>query len=210
MVSETSMSILDDTTEIRTIRSHRAPKVRHAHRWGSAVAAVVVLAASFTLPGGSDAPQAHADAPNAIHAVVDAPLPVRIESTRASRSLPTRKLSKPANRTQRVNKAINYAMAQRGDRYRFGAQGPTRWDCSGLVVKSYAKIGVRLPHFTGSLLHKGKRVSRKNLKRGDLVFPSSHHVGIYIGNGKMIVASSGHGKVMVQPVYAFYTARRII
>lgn len=210
MVSEDSMSILDATTEIRTIRSHRAPKVRKAHRWVSAVAAVAALTAGFALPGGSAVPKANADAPSAIHAVVVAPLPPRTEATATSRSLLVRKASKAASRSTRINKVINYAMAQRGDRYRFGAAGPNKWDCSGLVVKSYAKIGVRLPHFTGDLLHKGKRVSHKNLKRGDLVFPSSHHVGIYIGNGKMIVASSGHGKVMVQPVYAFYTARRIV
>lgn len=207
MVNENSMSILDDTTEIRTIRSHRAPKVRQTRRVVTMLTAVLVLAASFTLPGGSDLPSAHADAPSAIHAVVDAPMPVRVMQTQTSRYMVLRKTT---TRTQRINKVINYAMAQRGDRYRFGATGPSKWDCSGLVIKSYATIGVKLPHYTGSLLHKGKRVSRKNLKRGDLVFPSGHHVGIYIGHNKMIVASSGHGRVMVQTVYAFYTARRII
>jgi len=113
-------------------------------------------------------------------------------------------------RTQRINKVISYAMAQRGDRYRFGKAGPSQWDCSGLAMVSYRQIGVKLPHFTGGMLKRGRHISRKNLQRGDLVFPSNHHVGIYIGGGKIIVASSGHGKVMVQKIYSFYAARRII
>jgi cell wall-associated NlpC family hydrolase len=121
---------------------------------------------------------------------------------RSKRAVPTR--------TQQINKVINYALAQRGDRYRFGAAGPNKWDCSGLAMVAYRQIGVRLPHSTHLMLRRGKHISRSHLQRGDLVFPSNHHVGIYIGHGYMIVASSGHGHVMIQKVYAFYAARRII
>jgi cell wall-associated NlpC family hydrolase len=105
---------------------------------------------------------------------------------------------------------IAFAKKQQGKRYRYGGTGPKYYDCSGLVVRAFKTIGIKLPHYTGSLLKRGKAVSKKNLRRGDLIFPSRHHVGIYIGNGKMIVASSGAGKVKIQKVYAFYAARRIL
>jgi cell wall-associated NlpC family hydrolase len=113
-------------------------------------------------------------------------------------------------RSQRIEKVIKFAKKQQGKRYRFGAAGPNAYDCSGLVMRSFRQIGIKLPHYTGALIHKGKAVSRKNLQRGDLIFLSRHHVGIYLGGGKMIVASSGAGKVKIQKVYSFYAARRIL
>jgi len=70
--------------------------------------------------------------------------------------------------------------------------------------------GIKLPHYTGGIQKKGKKVSKKNLKRGDIIFPQHGHVGIYLGNGKMVHASSAHGKVIVAKVYGFYTARRVL
>jgi cell wall-associated NlpC family hydrolase len=46
--------------------------------------------------------------------------------------------------------------------------------------------------------------------RGDIIFPTSGHVAIYLGNGMMVAASSGAGKVRVQKVYSFYAARRLL
>jgi cell wall-associated NlpC family hydrolase len=112
--------------------------------------------------------------------------------------------------SSKVETAVRYALAQQGDRYRWGAVGPNAFDCSGLIVASFARIGVKLPHYTGALLSRGKKISRSAMKRGDLVFPTSGHVGIYLGGNKMVVASSGKGKVIVQTVYSFYTARRLL
>lgn len=203
-VDETTyMSIIDPTTELHEIRSHRAP--RKHRRSITVAAAVLACAAVLPLGGGSGIPPVAAVAPVTAQPVIASPAPER--GTLVSRS--TRKVAAPT-RTQRINKVIAYAMAQRGDRYRFGAAGPSKWDCSGLAMVSYRQIGIKLPHSTGGMQHRGKRVTRSHLQRGDLIFPSGHHVGIYIGGNKMIVASSGHGKVMVQTVYSFYTARRII
>jgi cell wall-associated NlpC family hydrolase len=57
---------------------------------------------------------------------------------------------------------------------------------------------------------KGVKVSKQNLKRGDIIFPQRGHVGIYLGGGKMVHASSGKGKVVKSSMYGFYTARRIL
>lgn len=205
MISEsTHTSMFDESRELHVIRSHRAPRKLHPlrKRGTLALAAVLAVAALTPLSEGAGTP-VQAEASVSAQVTPSAVAPVRGNTvSRADRAALTR--------TQKINKVINYAMAQRGDHYKFGAAGPSRWDCSGLAMVSYRQIGVKLPHFTGGMLKRGKHISRKNLQRGDLVFPSNHHVGIYIGGGKIIVASSGHGKVMVQKIYSFYAARRII
>lgn len=180
---------------------HRRPRRNrppYARRTILALAAVIAIGGLSPLPRGTGIPPAQATA----HVTAEAAPRSVMPASRAVRAVPTR--------AQKINKVINYALAQRGDRYKFGAMGPSKWDCSGLVKRSFAQIGINLPHYTGSMLKRGKHVSRKQLKRGDLVFPSKHHVGIYLGGGKMIVASSGHRKVMVQKVYSFYAARRLL
>jgi cell wall-associated NlpC family hydrolase len=98
--------------------------------------------------------------------------------------------------------ALRWALTRRGDPYVWGAAGPYSFDCSGLVVWSYAKLGIHLDHFTGDLWNEGVHVSRSQLQPGDLVFffPTISHVGIYIGNGLMVDAPSTGQDVMVQPV----------
>lgn len=115
----------------------------------------------------------------------------------------------PASKSK-VDIVISFALAQRGKPYLWGASGPLAYDCSGLVMRSFAQVHIYLPHFTGSMLHYGRYVSRAQLQPGDIVFPSSHHVAIYIGHGKMIVAPHSGTVVQIQNVYAFYTARRLL
>lgn len=103
--------------------------------------------------------------------------------------------SKAAQRRQVVDKA----MSALGVRYVFGGASMSGFDCSGLAMWAYASIGVKLPHSSNS---QGKSYVKSipfshsdysNLRLGDLLFfgPSSSrysHVGIYVGNGKMIHA----------------------
>lgn len=85
--------------------------------------------------------------------------------------------------------AIAFAMKQLGDRYVYGGTGPNGWDCSGLVMKSYAAAGVSLPRVVGPQINAGRRISRADLKPGDLVaYGSMSHIGIYLGGGKVIHA----------------------
>jgi cell wall-associated NlpC family hydrolase len=100
----------------------------------------------------------------------------------------------PAKKKSKKTKgqiALAYAKKQLGDRYRYGAAGPNAWDCSGLTMKAWAKAGKKLPHSARGQFHKGKKVSKKNLRAGDLVFFYSgpSHVAIYAGHGKVIHAS---------------------
>jgi cell wall-associated NlpC family hydrolase len=120
---------------------------------------------------------------------------------------------KKASKKSKGKIALAYAKKQLGDRYRYGAAGPNAWDCSGLTMKAWRKAGKKLPHSAKGQFHKGKKVSRKNLKPGDLVFFYSgpSHVAIYAGNGKVIHASRpgkpvAYAKIKTMP---YKGARRV-
>ncbi|MFC4912175.1 C40 family peptidase [Actinomadura gamaensis] len=87
-------------------------------------------------------------------------------------------------------KALRLAMTKLGDPYVWGAAGPSTFDCSGLVMWAYEQLGVNLPHYTGDQWNAGTHVSRGHLRPGDLVFfyPDLHHMGIYVGDGKILHA----------------------
>ncbi len=86
--------------------------------------------------------------------------------------------------------AVRWAMTALGKPYVWAADGPDSFDCSGLTMWAYRKVGVSLPHYAASQINYGSRVSRRNLRPGDLVFFGSpiHHVGMYVGGGDFIHA----------------------
>ena len=95
--------------------------------------------------------------------------------------------------------AIKYALAQIGDRYIFGADGLTTWDCSGLTMRAFGAAGVSLPHSSRAQYRYGKAISRKELQPGDLVFfgkPISH-VAIYLGGNRMLHAPRKGSRVKI-------------
>jgi len=109
-----------------------------------------------------------------------------------------------------IDVVIAFALSQQGKPYVWGASGPHAYDCSGLVLVAFSKIGIQLPHFTGAMLGKGKPVSKAQLQRGDIVFPQSGHVGIYLGGGKYIDAPHSGTVVRIDNLYGFYAARRLV
>ena len=83
--------------------------------------------------------------------------------------------------------------------YRYGGSSPSGFDCSGLVAYVYAKLGVRLPHNAAAQYSYGRSVDRGHLKPGDLVFfHGLGHVGLYIGQGRMIHAPQSGERVSIQ------------
>jgi peptidoglycan DL-endopeptidase CwlO len=110
--------------------------------------------------------------------------------------------------------ALRWALSKVGDMYLWGAAGPDRFDCSGLVMWAYAHVGIQLDHFTGDQWNEGVHVSRSQLQPGDLVFffPDIGHVGLYVGNGLMVDAPQTGQPVQVQPVFwsAYVGAVRIV
>lgn len=111
----------------------------------------------------------------------------------------------PNNSVQAV---IDFACAQLGKPYLWGATGPDSYDCSGFTMAAWRQGGVNLPHSSRAQYGSGTRVSRSDLRPGDLVFsyqPISH-VGIYLGGGKMIAAPSSGDVVKISPMgYLPYT-----
>lgn len=109
---------------------------------------------------------------------------------------------------------IATAMRYRGVRYRFGSASPRRgFDCSGFVSYVLAQHGVRLPHSARGQYSRGKRVPRTQLRPGDLVFFRNtyrrgiSHVGLYVGKGRFIHASSSRGVRVSSLSHPYYRAR---
>ena len=104
----------------------------------------------------------------------------------------------------RAAAAVNYAMAQVGDAYVYGASGPDAYDCSGLTMASWAQAGVALPHSSSAQYSSGPQVPASALQPGDLVFYYSpiSHVGMYIGNGMIVHAANPSTGVQVAGLYS--------
>ncbi|MFF7455612.1 NlpC/P60 family protein [Kitasatospora sp. NPDC008115] len=124
-------------------------------------------------------------------------------ATRASRSAAERPaFTGPA--TGRAATIVQFAYAQLGKPYVWGATGPSGYDCSGLTGAAYRAAGVKLPRVSQDQWKAGARIARTDLQPGDLVFfyADLHHVGLYIGDGKMIHAPRTGKNVEILPIDA--------
>jgi len=97
-------------------------------------------------------------------------------------------------------RAVELARAQLGKPYQWGAAGPSRFDCSGLVQYVYSNLGVALPRVSRQQASAGIHVERRDLRPGDLVFftlsgSRIDHVGIYVGQDRFIHAPRKHNPV---------------
>ena len=108
--------------------------------------------------------------------------------------------------------ALEAGMTKIGSPYGWGATGPNVFDCSGLVVWSYAQQGISVPRTSQAQMSGGIPVGRDQLQPGDVVgfYPGATHVGIYAGNGMILHASDYGIPVQVVPMDSmpFYGARR--
>jgi peptidoglycan DL-endopeptidase CwlO len=99
------------------------------------------------------------------------------------------------------SKIVNKAMEFLGRPYVYGANGPRAFDCSGFTKYVYASFGINIPRTSQQQNRFGMAVSRSNLAPGDLVIFNTvgyaGHVGIYIGGGQFIHASSGGRKAVI-------------
>lgn len=111
-----------------------------------------------------------------------------------------------ATSDSKARKAKRVAMNQVGDRYRYGAEGPRRFDCSGLVYYSYRKAGYdRIPRTSSAQASHSRRIKKSRLRRGDLMFfydgGGVYHVAIFIGwrdgRRRMVHAPYGGQRVHV-------------
>ncbi|SEM98472.1 NlpC/P60 family protein [Nonomuraea pusilla] len=108
----------------------------------------------------------------------------------------------PVVGTGKAAAAARWALTQQLKPYVWGAEGPSSYDCSGLVMAAYQQVGISLPHYTGDQWTAGRHVRREDMRPGDLVFFYSdlHHVGIYLGGGLMVHAPQTGDVVRVVPL----------
>ena len=100
----------------------------------------------------------------------------------------------------------------KGVPYRYGGLSPRGVDCSGFVYLTFlSRLGMEVPRTTTELLQSGEKVKRDEIQVGDLVFfrtgPGNRHVGIYMGNGDFLHASTSQG-VMTSSLSNPYWHRR--
>ena len=108
--------------------------------------------------------------------------------------------------------AVQAALSRLGDPYVWGGGAPGGFDCSGLVMWSFQRAGVFLPHSSYALAAGGQPVSVDQMQPGDVVtqYSDASHVGIYIGDGLMVHASTYGIPVRVESVHSapIYNVRR--
>ncbi len=113
-------------------------------------------------------------------------------------------ISKPVTDKSTANALVKEARRWIGTKYSYGGHSLKGTDCSGMVMEVYLKVcNIKLPRNSAQQQQYCKSVKRKDLKTGDLVFFATgknkkrvSHVGMYIGDGEMIHASSSRGVII--------------
>ncbi|WP_156723662.1 C40 family peptidase [Streptomyces apocyni] len=102
-------------------------------------------------------------------------------------------------------KAVKVAASKKGAPYKWGAAGPRRFDCSGLTLYSFKRVGKSLPRTAAAQRNKTRRISTGQRQRGDLVFFHSrggvYHVGIYAGRGRIWHSPKAGDVVRLQKIW---------
>ena len=93
------------------------------------------------------------------------------------------------------------ARKQLGKPYRYGAAGPSSFDCSGFTMFVWRHVGVHMPHSSRAQYGMYPKVSRAKARVGDLVY-SPGHIGLYIGDGKMIHSPETGDHVKISPLHS--------
>lgn len=110
-----------------------------------------------------------------------------------------------------MDKVIDKAI---GTKYVSGGTSTNGFDCSGFTMYVFDKIGINLPHQSGSQYQMGTDVSRDEMRPGDLVFFNTSgkgisHVGIYVGDGEFAHASSSRGVTISSLSDSYYVNRYV-
>lgn len=123
--------------------------------------------------------------------------------------------SPPAARDNEADGISQTAAEFLGTPYLFGGEGPSGIDCSSFVQQVFRAHHISLPRTAREQITVGSDVAPGDLQKGDLVFFQTYasypsHVGIYLGDGKMIHASSGRGEVTVSDMNSDYYSSRYL
>lgn len=129
-------------------------------------------------------------------------------SSTSSTSTTTPQRATAAQRFEsKADRVLRVTRNHRGDWYQYGAAGPNRFDCSGLVMYVFQHaLGKSLPHNAEAQMQRAHRITRAHARRGDLVFQVdsggyAYHVGIYAGHGYMWDAPHSGARVHKHKMY---------
>jgi cell wall-associated NlpC family hydrolase len=141
-------------------------------------------------------------------------LPLVIVTVLLASTFVTTQSASAMSRTHRIAHAWNIARHQLGDPYRYGADGPNSFDCSGLVYYSFRKAGFRhIPRTSRAQAGHMRRIKKGQLRRGDLVFfyhggataGNVYHVGVFAGfhHGRRTIIDAPHSgaRVRREPIW---------
>jgi cell wall-associated NlpC family hydrolase len=113
--------------------------------------------------------------------------------------------------SDRARIAVAYALSKVGNSYVAGGAGPSVFDCSGLTMAAWRQAGVSLPHYSKAQYGSTRRVSRGELRPGDLLFyfgSGAHHVSMYLGGGMMVHAANPSDDVEVTAAWGPWYGER--
>ena len=176
----------------------------------------VLLAATSAVtapsPGATPEPT---PAGSPLAATTPTPEPAATTAARPHRTQAQRRAQRRARRLARARRLVlRVTKQQLGVPYVYGGASRSGFDCSGLVLYVYQRLGWNLPHGATDQASHGRRVSLRHLEVGDLVFYGGSgyysHVGIYSGHGRIIDAPHTGAVVSYSPVGGAATARRLI
>lgn len=121
------------------------------------------------------------------------------------------------NVSDKAKIVISEAKKHLGKPYKWGGNGPSSFDCSGLMVYCFKKVGINLPRTARQQARKGKAVNKLSLQTGDLVFFSKNgpegeitHVGMFIGNGEFIHAPHEGDVVKISKLSGSYYTKNFV
>lgn len=138
-----------------------------------------------------------------------AALPLVLSSTLVAGTVVLAPAASAASRQQRIGTGLDVTRHQKGDPYRYGAEGPNRFDCSGLVYYSFRKAGFHhVPRSSSAQAHFMNRIKRGHMRKGDFVFfydgsaraRNVYHVGVFAGwkNGRRRIVDAPHSGTRVR------------
>lgn len=182
--------------------------MRNRKPWNAAAAAIVLLVLPVLAIADQPAASPSTDTPRQATQELVVPL----ESNVAPDTISAAKSAQPSD-TGFVGSLCNLATGYLGTPYRWGGTTPKAFDCSGFTRFVYSKLGVKLPRTAKEQFLAGARVSGAALKAGDLVFFDMmkgyvSHVGMYLGNGMFIHASTPRTGVRIDKIQKY--ARHIV
>lgn len=165
--------------------------------------------------GGKYIKQKQSEAAAAAKAAAQSQAAAQASANTGSQSSGSQSSGSNANRGATVSGSAGAILAEAykhlGQPYVYGASGPSTFDCSGFTSYVYSAVtGIYIGRTTYEQVNAGVAVSPSDLQPGDLVFPNSGHVQIYIGNGMVIHAPHTGDVIKIAPLGTVWQARRIL